>query len=154
MLNGMNVTRRIVLAVVGVALVLSLGGCSATSAPRVLTPQGVLPAVTWTEQELQREVVSRPLRRMEHGSLGIVRVRTAEKPHVHDHTDLVVTVLRGRVRMHLGEQVVDLKPGDAVDIPRGVPHWAQNLGPGASEALVVATPAYDGSDMRPLPGKP
>jgi mannose-6-phosphate isomerase-like protein (cupin superfamily) len=134
---------------------LSLAGCC--SAPpqdprvRVLTPQGLQATFHWSDEQLARDVAAQPLRVTEHASYSIVRVRTAEKPHVHDHTDLVVTVLSGQVRMHLGEQVVDLGPGDVIDIPRGVMHWAQNMGVEACEAFVVGTPPYNGRDMRETP---
>lgn len=128
---------------------LLIGGCAAPT-PRVLTPQGLLGDVPWTEAQRRQEIAVHPVQRSAAGSTSIVRVRTAEKPHVHEKTDLVVTVLRGTVRMHLAQQMVQLSPGDVIVIPRGVEHWAQNLGPGAAEALVAASPAYDGSDMRLL----
>lgn len=117
---------------------------------RVLTPQRIYSEFEWSPAEQQREIAVKPLRMTRNASYSVVRVRTAEKPHVHDRTDLVVTVLSGRVRMHLGLQSVELVPGEVIDIPRGMLHWAESIGQQPAEAFVVATPPYDGSDMRLL----
>lgn len=42
--------------------------------------------------------------------------------HRHDRSDNFFLVLDGRVRMRIAGADYDLQPGDAVHIPRGVPH--------------------------------
>jgi len=115
---------------------------------RVLTPQRFYTSVDWSDVDKQKDVATRSLRITRSASYSFVRVRTAEKPHVHDHTDLVVTVLSGKVMMHLGMQHVEVGPGDVIEVPRGTLHWAENIGKEAAEAFVVATPPYRGDDMR------
>ncbi|MBN1219529.1 MAG: cupin domain-containing protein [Anaerolineae bacterium] len=37
-------------------------------------------------------------------------------------------VLRGRARIGIGDEVIEVKPTDVVFIPAGVPHWYKNIG--------------------------
>ncbi|MCC6581397.1 MAG: cupin domain-containing protein [Phycisphaeraceae bacterium] len=140
-------------AVTGVAL-LVLVGCQADGgrmdAPRgrFLTPQRMMDRLEWSDAERSQDLAVKTYRVTRSASTSFILLNTAEKPHVHDHHDLIVTVLSGQVRMHLALQSVDLRPGDVVDIPRGTVHWAQNIGKTPSEALAVFTPPYDGRDMR------
>ena len=46
-------------------------------------------------------------------------------------------VLRGRARIGLGENVVEVKEGDVLFIPAGLPHWYQALGDEPFEFLCV-----------------
>ena len=57
--------------------------------------------------------------------------------HLHPNCDEVLYVLEGTLEHSLGDDVVDLSPGDALLIPRNVPHDARNRGQ-ASARVVVA----------------
>lgn len=46
-------------------------------------------------------------------------------------------VLRGRARIGIGEESYEVKPGDVVFIPQGVPHWYQNIGDEPFEFLCI-----------------
>ena len=46
-------------------------------------------------------------------------------------------VLRGRARIGLGDQVVEVSRDDVVFIPAGVPHWYEALGDEPFEFLCV-----------------
>ena len=46
-------------------------------------------------------------------------------------------VLRGRARIGIGEETYEVKAGDAVFIPEGVPHFYQNLGEEPFEFLCI-----------------
>jgi mannose-6-phosphate isomerase-like protein (cupin superfamily) len=123
----------------------------ATAAPRVVSPGGSAAPVVWSDAEQQRDVAVRTLRTTDAASFHRVRLRRAEKPHEHERSDLTVFVLSGAVRMHFADRVVPVGAGDVVEIPRGAPHWAENVAEGPSEAYVVFTPAFDGKDSRPVP---
>lgn len=127
-----------------------LAACAGSPEPRaaILAPSGLTERMDWTADEAARDVAIRTLGKTDAASSHAVRLLGAEKPHVHDRSDLFVFVLRGRVRMHLGDRVLDVFPGDAVEIPRGVVHWAENTARGASEAYVVFAPPFDGKDRR------
>jgi len=116
----------------------------------VVTPDGALPAVVWTDEELGKDVAIKTVRQSDGASYHVVRLLKAEKPHVHDRSDLVVVVLSGSVKMHFGDRVVAVSPGQVIDIPKGAPHWAENVATGPSFAYVVFAPAFDGKDRRPV----
>ncbi len=116
----------------------------------VVGPDGSLPAVTWTDEELGKDVAIKTVRQSDGASYHVVRLLKAEKPHVHDRSDLVVVVLSGSVKMHFGDRVVPVGPGQVIDIPKGAPHWAENASAGPSFAYVVFAPAFDGKDRRPV----
>jgi quercetin dioxygenase-like cupin family protein len=46
-------------------------------------------------------------------------------------------VLGGRARIGIGEEEYEVKQGDVVFIPEGVPHWYQNIGDGDFEFLCM-----------------
>jgi quercetin dioxygenase-like cupin family protein len=52
-------------------------------------------------------------------------------------------VLRGRARIGLGENVVEVKEGDVLFIPAGLPHWYEALGHEPFEFLCVVPNASD-----------
>lgn len=52
-------------------------------------------------------------------------------------------VLRGRARIGLGEDVIEVEEGDVLFIPAGLPHWYEALGPEPFEFLCVVPNAPD-----------
>ena len=129
------------------SLALLGAGCQA-SAPRVMTPEG-MKVISWTTEETQKEIAVRHLRRTHAASHHLVRLAGAEQPHIHEHSDLTVAVLRGRVLMHLGPHERVVTAGQVIDIPRGTPHYAENLTRDASEAYVLFSPPLRKGDQRP-----
>lgn len=115
---------------------------------RLLSSAGVAPKVEWTAEEQQKDIAIRELSRSASASLHLVRARGAEKPHTHDEHDLVVVLLSGSVRAHLGDQIIDAQAGDTLTIPRGLPHWVENTGADPSLSLAVFSPPFDGKDRR------
>ena len=137
------------------SVLLMVTACGAPPAGgTVLGPSGVVPAVAWTAEERARDVALRTLRATEHASHHVARLAGAEKPHVHERSDLVVTVLSGKVKMHLGTAVTEVGPGSVIDVPRGVAHWAENARGAPSLAYVVAVPPLDPTDRRPVGAAP
>jgi mannose-6-phosphate isomerase-like protein (cupin superfamily) len=116
----------------------------------VVGPGGPLPAVTWTDEELGKDVAIKTVRQSDGASYHVVRLFKAEKPHIHDRSDLIVVVLSGHVNMHFRDRVVPVGPGQIIDIPKGEPHWAENAAAEPSFAYVVFAPAFDGKDRRPV----
>lgn len=57
-----------------------------------------------------------------------------------EHTNTVEHeqyVLRGHASIGIGEETFDVRAGDVVFIPQGVPHWYQNVGEENFEILCV-----------------
>ncbi|HEX3133640.1 MAG TPA: cupin domain-containing protein [Planctomycetota bacterium] len=121
---------------------------------RVLTtlPDAVDPL--WTEAEMAKPIAVRRLRATAETSISLIRLAGAEQPHIHKDHDLVVVLLAGQARVHLGDHVVEVHPGDVMEIPRGTVHWAENTGATASEVYAVFSPPYDGHDNLPTSPAP
>lgn len=106
-------------------------------------------AVSWTHDDRMKDIAVHHLRRTETASHHLVRLSGSEVPHTHEKSDLTVTVLSGRVLMHLGGHVLTVGPGQVIDVPRGTPHFAENLSSSASEAYTVFSPPLDPGDNHP-----
>ncbi|MCB1866659.1 MAG: cupin domain-containing protein [Chromatiales bacterium] len=104
----------------------------------------------WSAAQLAAPIALRELHRTEAASAHLIRLATRESPHAHDRHDLTVVAIRGDTVLHLADRDVALRPGDSAFIPRGVFHWAENVGAGPALAFVVFSPAFDGKDRRPI----
>lgn len=133
-----------------------LSGCVSTGSTqvsknrvRVITPNVVYEGINWTNEERLQDVAVRSIRVTRNASYHMICLNTAEKPHVHDQHDMVVTMLSGSAKLHLNLKTYDLNPGDVVEVPRGTLHWVENTGGKLpAEAFAVFTPPYQGKDIR------
>ena len=89
------------------------------------------------------------LGRSQSASQHVVQIRDREIPHLHKVHDATVTMLRGEGYLILGKKRINLKAGDIVHIPRGVPHYFVNTASQRTVALAVYSPAFDGKDTHP-----
>jgi quercetin dioxygenase-like cupin family protein len=67
------------------------------------------------------------------------------KLHHHDQEDHIVYVARGRGILRMGEkgqETHEVKPGDILNLPRGVPHGFEKQGEENLVLLVVATAGW------------
>lgn len=67
------------------------------------------------------------------------------KLHHHDQEDHIVYVARGRGILRMGEkgqETREVKPGDILNLPRGVPHGFEKQGEENLVLLVVATAGW------------
>ena len=90
------------------------------------------------------------LGRSQSASQHVVQIRDREVPHLHKLHDATVTMLRGEGYLILGKNRLNLKAGDVVHIPRGVPHYFVNRASQPTVALAVYSPAFDGKDTHPV----
>src|SRR5688572_11770472 len=109
---------------IALLVMLLLAGCSRFHGHGIIDGSRglvVTPAeIAWTEEELARDVAVIELRRGSWSSEHIVRLKGAEKPHMHERHDLSVTLLYGSVRMHVGDQEFLMSPGTVATIPHGL----------------------------------
>ena len=49
------------------------------------------------------------------------------RPHSHPFEQIVL-IVQGRVRFHVGDDVVECGPGTMMRLPPGVVHWAEPVG--------------------------
>ncbi len=66
--------------------------------------------------------------------------------HSHDAYEETIYGLKGRVTMTVAGETVELGPGDALCIPRGVVHRFDNLSGEDAKGLAVITPGILGPD--------
>jgi mannose-6-phosphate isomerase-like protein (cupin superfamily) len=60
--------------------------------------------------------------------------------HTHSREDEYSFILEGRVGVHLGDEVIEVGPGDLVFKPRGVPHTFWNAGDVDARLLELIAP--------------
>ena len=63
-------------------------------------------------------------------------------PHSHPFEQLAV-IVQGRVRIHVGDQVIECGPGSMVRIPPDVIHWAETVGDEVCLNLDVFSPVRE-----------
>jgi mannose-6-phosphate isomerase-like protein (cupin superfamily) len=75
----------------------------------------------------------------------------ATVPHYHVEAEEIYYILSGTGTMRVGEETRSVGPGDAIAIPRGMPHQLVNAGPEPLRLLCCCAPAYEHWDTVLLP---
>ena len=88
-------------------------------------------------------------------SLAEARVPPGSCTELHRHhvTEEIYHILAGLGRMQLGDQYLELSPGDSVVIPPGTPHCIENNGAEELRFLCCCAPAYSHEDTELLSGR-
>lgn len=76
----------------------------------------------------------------------VIWVRHNVKPHYHARHTESIYVLEGEGTMFLDEEMIGLKPGIFVFIPKGSIHWVEVNSSGPMKVISVQSPMFDGSD--------
>lgn len=144
-----NVNWKLIVVLVSLNLL-----CEQVASADTVYSREKLVGMEWTQEEQDKNIAIKHLKRTDTISAHLVRVKGQEPPHVHDKHDLIVTVISGQSVLHLADKTVSLNPGDVVLISKGEFHWVENVGADASLAHVVFTPPFDGKDRRIVELKP
>ncbi len=67
-------------------------------------------------------------------------------PHHHVDVDEVITGLEGVVTYRVGDEVIEVRPGEVAYSPRGVVHHFENRHPGRARMMITATPGRMGPE--------
>lgn len=71
---------------------------------------------------------------------------TGQDPYTHGNSHEMLLVIRGRVRVWLGEESYDLEAGDNIEYTSSTPHKTENIHDGISEVIwIVSPPVADNS---------
>lgn len=72
----------------------------------------------------------------------------ARVPGAHHHVDVdeIITVLAGTVTYRIGDEVLELCPGESAVSPRGIPHHFANKHAGTARMIITATPGRMGPE--------
>ena len=144
--------QRIFFSTVLTIAILFTVGCNSdndsnTSWPvKVIFPDKVYRNITWSAEELNKNIAIRHLYHSEYSSAHLIRLKGNEVPHYYDYHDLTVTAISGKHTLHFADHNVSLEPGDVTFIPKGTLHWAENNNFIASIVFAVFSPAYTGDD--------
>jgi transcriptional regulator with XRE-family HTH domain len=65
---------------------------------------------------------------------------SGDEAYTHQSDEECVVVLKGRLEFWVGEEVYQMRAGDALTFESRVPHKNRNPGPGRAEVLWVMTP--------------
>lgn len=65
-----------------------------------------------------------------------IRPGKANNRHYHPNCDEILYVMQGTIRHSMGDQTVSMSAGDAVSIPAGVRHNAENVGTDEAICLI------------------
>lgn len=80
-------------------------------------------------------------------SLAEAVVRPGEKTIPHGlRTSETYYMLSGRGRMHIGDEVAAVEPGDFIDIPPGAIQWIENTGKTDLVFLCIVDPGWRKED--------
>ena len=123
--------------------------CVSRSELRIISTEKTLTSFDWTAEEIKKDIAIKTLTSVPEASYHLARLNAAEKPHIHRDHDLAVFILKGKARMHLANRVVEVRPGDVIEVGRGIVHWAERVGKEPAYAYVIFTPAFDGKDAVP-----
>lgn len=126
------------------ALVFS--SCVSRQAPRIVSAEKTVTGVDWAGEDFKKDLVIKTLKTTPEASYHGIRLNGAEKPHTHQSHDVAVFVLKGKARLHIGNRIVVVRPGDVIEISRGIVHWAERMGKDSTEVYAIFTPPYDGKD--------
>jgi mannose-6-phosphate isomerase-like protein (cupin superfamily) len=76
-------------------------------------------------------------------SLAHATIATGGKSKKHRLAgDEVYFILTGTGRMHVDNEIAEVSPGDAVNIPPGATQWIENIGDGDLVFLCMVDPAW------------
>ena len=133
---------------------LLFASCQSIPKGRVVLPYGMEKPVKWTRAEKRQNLAVRQLNATRMASFHMIRLKGAEKPHVHDDHDLKVFMVSGKGMVHVGDLEYTMLPGEALEIPKGLVHWAENQAKDASVVYATFTPPFDGKDYRVIENEP
>lgn len=95
-----------------------------------------------------RPLIDRTTSAIEQCSLAEETLPAGAKVGRHHHllTEEIYYILHGAGQMTVGDEVREVKTGDAVFIPRGNAHTLENTGQEPMTILLVCGPAHDFAD--------
>jgi mannose-6-phosphate isomerase-like protein (cupin superfamily) len=149
-------SRQFDLALIFLALLSSLFGCTPAQIPYVFLQYGQ----EFRQVDVAKVLADNPLKPGENFKLitlgqgqgsshHVVQIRDRESPHLHKAHDGTVIMVRGRGYLVMDKLRITLTAGDIVHIPRAVPHYYVNTDLEPTVAFVIFAPPYDGKDNVP-----
>ncbi len=81
-------------------------------------------------------------------TFGTCRIEPGQRNPLHSHPNCeeILYVLSGQCEHKLGDEHINMGPGDAIRIPRGVEHWAKCIGEEPLQALIFFSSGHRQAD--------
>jgi quercetin dioxygenase-like cupin family protein len=76
----------------------------------------------------------------------VITIKKSVKKHLHKEHSETIYVLEGEGKMLLGEQIIQLKKGDYIFIPKNTPHKVDVTSSFPLKVLSIQSPYFDGKD--------
>jgi len=107
-----------------------------------------VPAFTTKDGSEIRELLAPRNSAIRNQSLAEARLAPgmSTQDHCHRVAEEIYYITHGQGRMRVGEECHEVRAGDAVAIPPGVPHKLWNTGSGPLRLLCCCAPAYEHDD--------
>jgi len=104
-----------------------------------------MPAFITKDGSEIRELLAHRNSVIRHQSLAEARlpVRSNTQEHYHLQAEEIYYITHGTGRIRIGDEVQDVKPGDAIAIPPGQRHKLWNTGDEPLRLLCCCAPAYE-----------
>ena len=146
--------QRIFFSMMLIASHVFIVGCNnndhSSLSAKVIYPDRIYHNITWSNEELKKDIAIRHLHHSEYSSANLIRLKGNEVPHYYKNHDLTVTAISGKHTLHFADHNVSLEAGDIAIIPKGTIHWAENNDPVASTVFALFSPAYTGDDRHDI----
>jgi len=112
----------------------------------LISAQQVLHASELTANAAFENIHVEAIHHTDDASLFTIWVKQGVKAHRHNaHTEHVY-ILEGTGTMLLGEEVLEIKPGDVIIIPRGTIHAVRTTSEEPLKVLSIQSPRFSGKD--------
>lgn len=95
-------------------------------------------------------ILSEPLNSDSNVSSFVIWINDEVKPHQHLSHSEHVMIIEGSGKMLLGDQKIDVHPGDLIFIPEKTVHALKVTGTEPMKVLSIQSPEFDGSDRVPV----
>ena len=107
-----------------------------------------VPAFTTKDGSEIRELLAHRNSNIRNQSLAEARlpVGGSTQEHFHPKAEEIYFITDGTGRIRIGEELRDVKPGDAIAIPPGLRHKLWNTGSDVLKLLCCCAPAYEHDD--------
>jgi mannose-6-phosphate isomerase-like protein (cupin superfamily) len=124
-----------------------------TPAPAGLKPQ-IIHLADMKDEEIgplinNTDLRSRTLVSTEYGTVAVQSGNVMK--HFHADANEIQIVLDGSGSFWLGDNEVQVKPGDFVVIPKGVPHAGSHATSGRFRSIAIKLPPQRPDDVHPVP---
>ncbi len=129
-----------------IGIVFLFSSCQSGSSARVVSKDQTLAHFDWSSETPSGVLTVKTLNVTPEASYHLIRLTGAEKLHIHKDHDLVVFILKGKAHMHFENEIKPVRPGDVIELARGVIHAAEQASQEPVEVYAVFTPPFDGKD--------